>query len=571
MLTRLLAAPFALDNVLSQQTRRQGLLTVVSWLQAQEGNTWQQRWLASGAESAADWRDLVASWAAGRAGASPGTAGRPPHLSPGLLVLICGDVIRPNLAWLASFAPARRGLAEEMARARDSSTFARLTAMCHDSGLATQTGQTALTRIGLVMAAKGGTVADITVGDCLQLVEVTDQVGAKLHGGVNNPLFYQLLRSLGGFGDDAPAALRVFSGTGQPTCAQLIDRYHLACRPVRDVLVDYLTERKLVNDFSSLQHLAYLLGKLFWADLEAHHPGIDTLKLPRDVAAAWKQRVMTRTRTTRTGDGQAVTTTSARLDGRSVLTAVRAFYLDIAEWADDDPRWVPWAVRCPISASEASHKKDRSHRKSRTDQRTRERLPILPALVAFVETQRDATAERLRVAQGTAAGELFTAAGHTLRRPLMKTKTTGRIWAEDPEGGRRRDLTFEEHRGFWTWAMVEVLRHTGIRIEELTELSHHSLIQYRLPTTGELVPLLQIAPSKTDTERLLVIPRNWPTCSRPSSAASAAREPPCRWWSPTTRANASTTRRCHCCSNIAASWRTAPWPKPRCASTSTTP
>ena len=49
-------------------------------------------------------------------------------------------------------------------------------------------------------------------------------------------------------------------------------------------------------DFSSLQHLAYLLGKLFWADLEAHHPGIGSLKLPRDVAAAWKQRVMTRTK-----------------------------------------------------------------------------------------------------------------------------------------------------------------------------------------------------------------------------------------------------------------------------------
>ncbi|MGP5123001.1 hypothetical protein ACTXJU_08900 [Glutamicibacter ardleyensis] len=53
--------------------------------------------------------------------------------------------------------------------------------------------------------------------------------------------------------------------------------------------------------------------------------------------------------------------------------------------------------------------------------------------------------------------------------------------------------------------MVEVLRHTGIRIEELTELSHHSLIQYQLPETGKLVPLLQIAPSKTDAERLLVI------------------------------------------------------------------
>jgi hypothetical protein len=39
----------------------------------------------------------------------------------------------------------------------------------------------------------------------------------------------------------------------------------------------------------------------------------------------------------------------------------------------------------------------------------------------------------------------------------------------------------------------------------LTELSHHSLVQYRTPDTGELVPLLQIPPSKTDEERLLVI------------------------------------------------------------------
>ncbi len=50
-----------------------------------------------------------------------------------------------------------------------------------------------------------------------------------------------------------------------------------------------------------------------------------------------------------------------------------------------------------------------------------------------------------------------------------------------------------------------MLRHSGIRVEELTELTHPSVVQYRLPSTGELVPLLHIAPSKTDTERLLVI------------------------------------------------------------------
>ncbi|MEV4387267.1 hypothetical protein AB0J68_16375 [Micromonospora sp. NPDC049580] len=70
---------------------------------------------------------------------------------------------------------------------------------------------------------------------------------------------------------------------------------------------------------------------------------------------------------------------------------------------------------------------------------------------------------------------------------------------------RRRDLTYEENNAFWGGATVEVLRHTGIRIEELQELTHHSFVAYTLPTTGEVVPMLQVAPSKTDTKRLLLI------------------------------------------------------------------
>lgn len=265
-------------------------------------------------------------------------------------------------------------------------------------------------------------------------------------------------------GGYAPAAIQVFAGRGQPSCEQLIDRYHIKCQPMRDVLVDYLRERQPSVDFSTLQHDAYLLGKLFWADLEAHHCGIDSLKLPRDVAAAWKQRMMTKTRTTATPDGGQHSQVSARLDGRSVMTAVRAFYLDLAEWADDEPaRWAPWAVRCPISASDVSHKKDRCQRKSRMDQRTRERLPVLPTLTAWVQNERANTAAVLHAARNTTPGAVFTAGGLTLRRSVMKTPTTGRIWAEHPDSGQRHDVTFDEHRSFWTWAMVEVLRHTARR------------------------------------------------------------------------------------------------------------
>lgn len=56
---------------------------------------------------------------------------------------------------------------------------------------------------------------------------------------------------------------------------------------------------------------------------------------------------------------------------------------------------------------------------------------------------------------------------------------------------------------FWRWAIIEVLRLTG-RLEELLELSHLSIRHYRM-ADGQLVVLLQIAPSKTDRERVLPV------------------------------------------------------------------
>ena len=298
VLARVLSAPFALDNRLSQQTRRLGVLAVLGWLWARSGGSWQQRWRASGAEDQPDWRRLVGS----------DRAKPPPHLSPGLLVLICADVIRPSLDWLLRFAPARHNLAVEMARTRDpSGAFTALTALCRSGRVGLQSQQQALTNVGIIMAAKGGPVEQVRVGDCVELLATVARTRATTAKHLNSPLFYQLLRAHGDLGPDAPAAIEMFSGRGQPSCEALIDRYRIACRPVRDMLVDYLQERQPSMDFSSLQRHAYLLGKLFWADLEAHHPGIDSLHLSRDVAAAWKQRVMFRTRTTTTPDREQVT------------------------------------------------------------------------------------------------------------------------------------------------------------------------------------------------------------------------------------------------------------------------
>jgi hypothetical protein len=98
-LARVLGPPFALDNPLSQQTRRLGVLAVLSWLQTFPGASWQQRWQASGAEDQLDWRDLLTAASAGRARSKVAAGARLPHLGPGLLVLICADVIRPSVGW----------------------------------------------------------------------------------------------------------------------------------------------------------------------------------------------------------------------------------------------------------------------------------------------------------------------------------------------------------------------------------------------------------------------------------------------------------------------------------------
>lgn len=139
------------------------------------------------------------------------------------------------------------------------------------------------------------------------------------------------------------------------------------------------------------------------------------------------------------------------------------------------------------------------------DSRTRERLPVLPVLVQAVDRWRRESQQLLEAGQQTSPGKQFTAAGKTLNRIDRPTAAADNVWVPNPDTGKPWLLNRDEEHAFWAWAVIEVFRHTGVRVEELLELSHHSLTQYRLPSTGELVPLLQIAPSKTDTERLLVV------------------------------------------------------------------
>jgi hypothetical protein len=502
VLQRLAAAPFVADTPAGEDKRRRGVRMVVDWLQTQPGDTWQQRWLASGADTdgRVDWRGLPIRWR--KATTSWDCRFDTMVLGTGLLSLMCADVIRPGLAWLLTTATPKR-LAAEMARTRDPVGFAELTARCQANPVGEVTTGTALRRVAVIMAAKGGAVADITIGDCVELLDVAADVCTLGHH--KSPYFYQVLHAVGVLGSAAPT-VRALSDQRQPSVEQLIDRCGIQCRPVRDLLVDYLRERQVSIDHVTLARLADTLGRLFWRDLELHHPGIDSLRLTPTVAAGWKQRIALKTtRRSQPDGGGVIEAHGPRHSATNCLATVRTFYLDIAQWATDDPaRWGPWAVPCPIKNGEIPHRKEADRRKSRMDQRTRERLPVLPALVAAVDGRRATTAQRLVAARATRPGETFTTDGRALRRAVT-TRAPANVWAEDPADGARHNLTRDENRAFWAWAAVNVLRLTGVRVEELTELTHPSLVQYHRPGSDELVPLLHVAPSKTDAERLLVV------------------------------------------------------------------
>jgi integrase len=489
---RLSGPPFRSGSAEVRRSVNRGLAALLDWLEQQPGRTWQERWLASGAETQPKtWTALVLS------GAACIVSGTPKHARTDLLTamrtMLTGQVLRPGYAWLLRYHP--YVLLEEARSRIDPAGFARLRAHCDATGRRNpQDRREALNRITWILLNKGGLIRGITIGDCIELTSALQE--HQCQGANNRPLFYTLLAETGVLPAGAPPILRATRMTGQRTPAELVGKYGLRSRPMRELFTSYLAERAAELDYASLVGMANTLCGLFWRDLEQHHPGIASLALDTEVAAAWKDRL----KQVRDPDGRLV---GERATARSQLLLVRAFYLDIAQWAAEDPsRWAEHAVPCPIKASECSMDKERKHLKAAMDQRTRARLPVLPALVRTADQQRKAARARLDAALPAAPGQVVEVGGEKL---LSRNAVAGRIYVTDLAAGRRRDLTFEEERAFWGWATIEVLRATGVRSEELVELTHHSFVAYKLPSTGEIVPMLQIAPSKTDAERLLLV------------------------------------------------------------------
>lgn len=359
----------------------------------------------------------------------------------------------------------------------------------------------ALKVLSMIVISTGKGLEELTAAD---LLEFRDKLpwrdGGRAFPGLHGA--WRLLVELGQF--DAGTSLTSASRAGQRPTVELVDAYGIESVSVRAALIRYLDERRPSLDYNSLLDRLSALAGTFWSDLERHHPGIDSLDLPEEVAAAWKERIRYRDR-----GGKQV----PRRNYFALLAKVRAFYLDIAEWALEDPSWAPWAVPCPIRRGESDGAaKAKRVVKAEIHQRIRERLPHLPQMVEAAETWKQQTAALLQAAERASVDATFLHEGREYRRtvPALSRKSatqqgTPRVLATDVATGETLDANAQEDQAFWAWACVETLRHTGIRVEELLELTHLALVSYRLPDTGEVVPLLQIVPSKSNEERLLLV------------------------------------------------------------------
>ena len=239
---RLSREPFRAADKQTRSHRNLSLQAVLNWLELYPGQSWHQRWDATGAvrDGHLDWRvQLLADLdAAGLIGRRRDYIRK--VLGTGLLQLIGGDYLRPSMGWLmVTSSPLR--IANEMAKVRDPQGVAELRAVRKASMVGDATMLPAIERIALIMAAKGGTVRDITVGDCLEFRRISREVfPGPTRSSRHSPVFYQLLHTIGNFPADAPPTVRMFSPlfAGQVPVEQLVDRHGLACLPIRALLGD---------------------------------------------------------------------------------------------------------------------------------------------------------------------------------------------------------------------------------------------------------------------------------------------------------------------------------------------
>lgn len=466
--------------------RRRGLRRVLDWLHSVPGETWHDRWLLLDGDRTWIERDESfnenARWL----------------WRLGTEVLLCAGSVRPSWAWLMG--PRRARMHNRVLEIRHPEWSGILHAALAETGVTEAVVNDTLTNIGRVCIRTGKAVSSLTVEDIIEAHQAAVDVSKARNSQL--PLFhlaYQVLRTTGVLPPDSPGNLGGARRVGPLTPKRLVDRYEIRSRKMADLFTLYLTEREPSVDYSTMETLAVRLVGTFWREIERIAAGADSLHLPDSVWQEWKRRMK---------HEPSPRTKHLRRTQDGVFTTVRAFFLDIADWAQERPDlWAEHVVSCPISRRELAHggKKTNRQRKSRMDHRTRTLAPLLPRLRESALTRLNEVQSLLETTREVDFGSQVTVDGEEWTRvPPSRLSHNVRLRSKD---GLTRNLTHEEDDAFWQWAVVEGLTVLGPRIEELLELTAFDIVPWTR-RNGSTVMLLRINPSKTDRERILPLTRD---------------------------------------------------------------
>lgn len=450
---------------------------LMGYLDSFPGESYQDRWLSSGSDAAGkQWVPASAVGPSKRLGARMA-----------LNALLVLGVVRPSFEWLMDCKQTR--FWRDWTVHHDAAIWDRYFAVLEREKATARVAWGGASTMIRICIHHGIGLEDITAEHVLDFRArsiATGRVGWNVFS-----LWHHA--KMAGLLVDGPESLSTLLLPGQRTPSELVDRFGITDPGIRGLLIAYVTEMATTSDYGSLDNTSRVLVNLFWRDLQDHHPGLDTIALTQDQANGWKERIRTRP------DGR------PRRNSYSVLGTVRSFYLDIAAWAHESPaQWGPWAVPCPVSMRDVrGYAAQRRRTTEGMQDRTRTLAPHLPRLATFARSRHFHAAQLLTRSRQAAAGETFTVRDQQYTRmALAPSADPSAVRLTSPDLEKRIDPVNQENQRFWCWAAIEVLRHSGIRVEELLELTHLSIRQYRKPD-GEILPLLQVAPSKSDQERIL--------------------------------------------------------------------
>ncbi|MGS2807785.1 MULTISPECIES: tyrosine-type recombinase/integrase [Nocardia] len=482
----------------TRQQRGQATKIVLSYLSEFGGDTWQTRWDASPLGRG---ETTVSEVLGSRRGT--GLA-----IGQGVRSLFCLRVIQPSL--LAFRANSFHEYWQFFVAAQGDPLLEKFAEQTTASDLSWPHRRDALFDVCCLLTVQGVSLSDLTPAALLHYGHETRRVRTilqpetKMGNRFAGPSAWNVLHQVGHFPPGTPSTMREALSRGQLTIEQLVDRYPIRNRSVRQLLIDYFTRRAADSDYASISHMVLEVAHHFWEKIERINPDQADLRVSPEVYATWRHMISTRE------DGKNAGKPRAGVDG--IVICVRSFYFDLHTWATDEPeRWAQWVAPCPVPPSEIRGLGKRRRRiNERSADRTRLRQPLLPLLVQHVESRYDTARTLLEHARRAQPGERFRLDGRSYQRVLTNSDVHTRVRSGGKSPVRILDedtaaivhIENDEEAAFWDWACVETLRHSGVRIEELCELTHLSIRQYQR-SNSEVIALLVIAPSKTDRERVI--------------------------------------------------------------------